>query len=165
MLTPMALNEIQVAYSHSNAEPAKSYREQLASFPSLFGKMSMGGRCVAYFKFTDGTWMAQMSESSMVGGVGLGYAKHAEQVLMDCFALEAPNKTVEFVYTELQCCGTGSGMRNCRQAMEDFLTTHGEHGAQTPVYYSFPYPAGGDTTSKSTRADSIEQLKKEAKNF
>jgi hypothetical protein len=161
----MPLNEVLVAYSNPRAEPATNYRETLSSFPGLFGNMSMGGRCVAYLKFTDGTWMAQMSESSMVAGIGLGYAKHAEQVLMDCFAQESPGKTVEFVYTELQCCGAGSGMRNCRAAMEHFLTTHGQHGDQTPVYYSFPYPAGSDHASKAIRSKSIDELKKEAKHF
>ncbi|WP_164016970.1 nucleic acid/nucleotide deaminase domain-containing protein [Pyxidicoccus trucidator] len=161
----MALNEIAVAYSDPRAEPATNYRETLSNFPGLFGNMSMGGRCVAYLKFTDGTWMAQMSESSMVAGIGLGYAKHAEQVLIDCYAMEAAGKTVEFVYTELQCCGAGSGMRNCRATMENFLTDHGEHGAATPVYYSFPYPAGSDHASKSTRSHSIDLLKQEARHF
>lgn len=160
----MPLNEHQVDYDNRVTEPAREYRTQLAQYPDLFGNMGLGGRCVAYLMLDNGGWMAQMSESSLVRGVGLGYALHAEQVLIQMYNAEpaGTRRPVSFVYTELQCGGPGSGMRNCQRTMEQFLQLHGVSGIQTPVYYTLPYPSGDATLNKGIRKNSIVQLKRAA---
>jgi hypothetical protein len=171
----MPLNEIRVDYNHDVAAPVREYRKTHAQYKDTWG--TIGGRCVACFYYQDSTgkeyWMAQMSQSSMVRGMNLAGAggdessvKHAEQVLIDDFLQEAqaPGAIVTKVYTELQCCGEGGGMRNCRAMMEKFLNEHGQKTFATPVYYSFPYPPGMGQ-EKAVRDASIAQLKKVASGF
>lgn len=145
----MALKEIQVPWDPKNkwAKPALMYREQLKQY-EIFDKMSGSLRDVCVFYFDTGKWEAAMAFSSCVKGVKTVKSYHAEQVLINGYKTGFGKVTA--VYTELQSCGTGTGMRNCRHHLEKFLETYGAQKGATPVYYSYPYPSADKTTRKAS---------------
>lgn len=146
--------EYQVSYDSEHAAFAKKYRDANAGYPELFGDIR--GRNVASLIYDDKSSntrksITQMSES----GHGV-LTRHAEECLIQAYETEVgENGIVLEIYSELQCCGVGYGMRNCRGKVLKFLEKYGRDGRDTPVYFSFPYPPN----DRSARRESVEKMR------
>lgn len=94
------------------------------------------------------TGMDMVTASSIPPGPKGVTPKHSEQVVWEAVQGECTKggRKVEWVYTEREPCGRGQGMKNCASFLDGLLRKHGAQGDQTPVYYSFNYPARGEVT-------------------
>jgi hypothetical protein len=151
------LNEQQVDYFDDITIFAREYRRIHREY-EVFGEL--GARNVAVFVYEDGygkkRYMTQMSES----GEGIGYVKHSEEVLMECYEAEVgSNGKILWVYTELRCCGSGRGMKQCRYKIEPFLKEYGKNREDTPVYYSFCYPEGDTERAREARRECVSRMR------
>jgi hypothetical protein len=157
----------QVPYTHEKAQYCRAKRTSMAevsavlervvrAVPAIEKVRAFGGRNLATFFFTDGTYTHEVtmaSESAMAVGTRGIPTRHSERACWDAIRWGSerdPRHKILWVYTEREPCGDPPIGQRCNRLLAEILERHGQDGLRTPVYYSFPYPDYADVREYET---------------